>query len=654
MLKIRRHAALILVILALLLINIAALNWNRRLFADSGGNALLRYGERMPRLRGPGYAGRQITPVGAGDVNLVIYLSGPYLNSQAISLLKSGEIFQREHAAKGLRVSLVTAGALREVEELLRDKLISYQVVNDEDGSLAKELGLAAGDSGTFLFDRAGSCRFSVRQPIGPGDLRQLLAAEGVAPADASAARPAHLATGKPLPPWKLSDARTLARTNVLEVTTGRPRLLVFFPADCFSCGSPDVGGYLSEFNYWRRAGKAGDAEPLLIFDSAFTREAVLRALEYSKVESPAYISEEELSTLSRLTQTKGETLGRLVLVRTDAPGAVVSVSRIRRPGGPPAGDEARAGEGAGNRARSLRRVLDNPDLDIYDVDSYKGLYVASDRARNSIVVLDEGARIQTEIGGIGSAPGKVFRPGYLDVADDGAIYVQDGGNERIQSFDIAGRYLGGFDASPYMGFAAGTGGEVYLGQPEKGKLVSVYSREGKLLRSFGALKTFAEVYGADYAQKNETYRTAINRVRLTTDGEGNILVSFMLAPIIQKYTRRGELVFEKRLEGPEVERLAEMVANDSGESYFTMSMDGFPERVMALEATALPGGEINVLLTDGSVYVADAEGRRLRVLRPQAAEGFTPDMTGASPGGELLVVALAPRRCYLVPRQAE
>lgn len=119
-----------------------------------------------------------------------------------------------------------------------------------------------------------------------------------------------------------------------------------------------------------------------------------------------------------------------------------------------------------------------------------------SERRRHSVIVLNERFEIQREIGGIGSAPGRLFRPGAIDVSEDGIIYVQDGGNERIQSFSIDGTHLAAFATGQYMGFAAGIQGEIYLGQPEKGALISVYSREGKLLRSFGKLKLYSDSHG--------------------------------------------------------------------------------------------------------------------------------------------------------------
>lgn len=78
--------------------------------------------------------------------------------------------------------------------------------------------------------------------------------------------------------------------------------------------------------------------------------------------------------------------------------------------------------------------------------------------------------------------------------------------------------------------------------------------------------------------------------------------------------------------------------------------MDGFAETILALEAIALPSGEINVVLTNGSIYVADQNGRRQRVIHPQADNSFTPEMTGTTPAGALLVIGLNPRNCYSVP----
>jgi hypothetical protein len=60
------------------------------------------------------------------------------------------------------------------------------------------------------------------------------------------------------------------------------------------------------------------------------------------------------------------------------------------------------------------------------------------------------------------------------------------------------------------------------------------------------------------------------------------------------------------------------------------------------------------VILTDGSVYVASQDGSRLRIIRPQNPAGFMPDMTGLSPAGEVVVVSLIQRECYLLSRQAE
>ena len=570
----------------------------------------------MPKLEG--------FRVEQSKANLIIYLSQPSLKGQSISLLKYCETL-RKRGDSQFQTTLITSSPMPEVVQLLEDKLIGYTVVNDADEEIARRLGLNSGESGTFYFDNLGICRFSSRQQPGPEDLEKLLDTGSVE---------VEFGRGKALPSWSVVEAQPLRRVRTAELSPKTEQVWVFFLADCFSCGPPNPDDYLKDFTDWRRLAKNTDMTPIVVFDSAFLRRQVLAAWERFGLKSPVYVAEEDLRSLSRFALSRGLQATQPLIVRTDPSAAVTNISVIRKP-------EYSQSPAQGKNTAYLRTFQDL-GLDVYDVDSHNGLYYVSERRRHSVIVLNERFEIQREIGGIGSAPGRLFRPGAIDVSEDGIIYVQDGGNERIQSFSIDGTHLAAFTSEQYMGFAAGTGGEIYLGQPEKGALISVYSREGKLLRSFGKLKVYSDLHGDEFKDQNEQFSNGVNRVRLTVDKDGNILASFMLIPLIQKYTRNGQLIFEQRLEGPEIDALTQ-----SPGGRLTMSMDGFAEEVIALEALPRPNGEIGIVLTDRSIYVADQNGKKLRVLHPHVESNFTPEMTGITPAGELMVISLSPRNCY-------
>jgi len=640
--KTHTSVAALIVITLLLLVNILAFNWTSKFFRSRYGVGLVRYGAAMPHLEGPGYSGDQTLSISGSKPTLVIYLTGTGIKGQTIALLKFCESLRLQSPSL-FQTNLITSGLLPEIQQLLHDSLIGYPIINDSDGQLAKRLGLEPEESGSFFFDKSGLCRFASRQQPNPSDLRQLLTAFGLGNlADDTSTDRILLSKGLQLPSLSLWDARTLRRVTTDQLSsTNDEQVWIFFLADCFACGAPSPSRYLQQFKYWRQANNIA-TDPVIIFDSAFLRKDVTADLERLQINSPVYLSNEYLSSFSHFLLAKGRRTDQPLIIRTDKSRVIHGVSLMGPTQSSDKPDEGTAV--AKNGTPAYTRIFQDLGLDVYDVASHNGSYYVSDRTLNSIVVVNERFEVQKLIGGIGSAPGRLFRPGYIDVSSDGIIYVQDGGNERIQCFSIDGTYLGGFATKSYMGMAAGFNGEIYLGQPQNGALVSVYSRNGKHLRSFGKLKSYSELMGKEFEDLDEQYEQAANRVRLSVDKDGSTLVSFMLVPLIQKYSVDGKLLFESKLEGPEIDALRQTPG------LLTISIDGFAETILALEAIALPNGEINVVLTDGSIYVADRNGRKLSVIHPQAVNKFTPEMTGTTPAGGLVVVGSNPRHCYSVP----
>ena len=415
MLKITRPTPTVIAICFLFAINLIAFNWTSKLFRQQSGTALLRYGDRMPKLEGSGYFGSERFRVEQTKPNLIIYLSQLGLKGQSISFLKFCETLRKIGQGE-FQTTLITAGLLPEIVQLLEDRLIGYTIINDANEELAGRLGLTSGESGAFYFDQFGSCKFSSRQQPDPEDLQKLLASLGVSVNGGSA--DVEFGRGKLLPTWSVFEAQTLRHTTTAELSAKADQAWVFFLADCFSCGPPNPDVYLKDFAAWRGLAKNINTTPIVLFDSAFLRREVVTALNRFGVKSAVYVSEEDLRPLSKFALSKGLHATQPLIVRTDSSGAVTNISVIKNPG--PSQSPAPLAEGSessANKSPAYLRTFQDLGLDVYDVDSHNGLYYVSDRKRHSIIVFNERFEIQREIGGIGSAPGRLFRPGSIDVS---------------------------------------------------------------------------------------------------------------------------------------------------------------------------------------------------------------------------------------------
>jgi hypothetical protein len=76
-------------------INLIAFNWTSKFFHEQLGTAFIRYGDRIPKLEGPGYFGGKRLSVDQSKANLIIYLSQADLKGQSISLLKFCETLEK-------------------------------------------------------------------------------------------------------------------------------------------------------------------------------------------------------------------------------------------------------------------------------------------------------------------------------------------------------------------------------------------------------------------------------------------------------------------------------------------------------------------------------------------------------------------------------
>jgi hypothetical protein len=191
------------------------------------------------------------------------------------------------------------------------------------------------------------------------------------------------------------------------------------------------------------------------------------------------------------------------------------------------------------------------------------GRYVVFDRRAHAVYAVVDGAA--RKIVEVGSEPGKILDPTAFDMDPrDGTFVVADAPSqvERIQIFTSAGSRMSGFTlpgrAEPRITFETFvlngvgsiqfTGESLLLNQPERGALMTELGLDGTPIRTFGALRSTGH-------ESDRHVHLAFNSGFPLVDPTGGFYFVFAAGPpAFRKYDAKGQLVFERHIEGPEID----------------------------------------------------------------------------------------------------
>ncbi len=277
---------------------------------------------------------------------------------------------------------------------------------------------------------------------------------------------------------------------------------------------------------------------------------------------------------------------------------------------------------------------------------STSGQYFVFDRRAHTVYGIDEAQTNAWEIIRIGAESGRIIDPTAFAVEPDGSFVVADApnGRERIQIFSPAGSRIGGFllpgrvrprvvlDSTVLNGIGSlqYTGTSILLSQPETGGLFNEYDLRGGVNRTIGSLRP------TGHEDDREVHLALNSGVPLVNPTGGFYFVFQTGEPMFRKYDRTGQLVFERHVEGGEIDAF---VANlpttwpkrrtDEGEMPLVMPT----VRAAAVDR----GGHLWISFVVPYTYVYDRDGDKSRAVQFRGAGIIAPNSLSFARNGRLL-----------------
>ena len=273
------------------------------------------------------------------------------------------------------------------------------------------------------------------------------------------------------------------------------------------------------------------------------------------------------------------------------------------------------------------------------------GEYYVFDRRGHTVYAVDAKETSATKLVQIGAEEGRLIEPSAFDVAFNGTFAVADAPNnrERVQIFDAGGVRTGGFllpgrGASRVVlgtlalsGVATLTfnGKLILMSHPETGWLLTEYTLTGVPMRSIGQLRKTGH-------EADRDLHIALNSGIPIADPNGGFYFVFMTGqPMFRKYDGKGELVFERVVQGRDIDP----------------AVAAIPDRWPRRASTELPlvtpivrtaavdeSGRLWISFVQPITYVYDGSGEKIRTVQFRAAGIVAPSSLSFPGGGRVLV----------------
>lgn len=273
------------------------------------------------------------------------------------------------------------------------------------------------------------------------------------------------------------------------------------------------------------------------------------------------------------------------------------------------------------------------------------GDYYVFDRRGHTVYSVDRAGTKAQKLVQIGAEDGRLIEPSAFDVAFNGSFAVADGPNrrERVQLFDAAGVRTGGF-LLPGQGVSRvalgslslnGVGSLSYNGRtilmshPESGWLMTEYGLGGTPLRSIGELRKTGH-------ESDRDLHFALNAGIPIADPDGGFYFVFMAGmPAFRKYNASGELVYERAVQGREIDPLIAAIPD----RWPRRSAGEVPLVAPIVRTAALDrGGRLWISFLLPYSYVFDTNGEKVRTVQFRGAGLMTPSSLWFNDRGRVVI----------------